>query len=93
VRVIIAKNQNGQSGQDVWFPLVFYKKYCLFMLGDPDAPTPVTKVGYGVSAKYVTDYSARYSRVTHDWRNDPFELVLKSHGCLIGGETKQEKLI
>ena len=89
VRLIIAKNQNGQAGQDVWFPMVFFKKYCLFMLGDPDAACPTTTVGYGVSAKQVTDYSPMYARVTHDWRNDPFEIVLRKHGCLIGGDISQ----
>lgn len=92
VRLIIAKNQNGQAGADVWFPFVFFKKYCLFMLGDPDAACPVQSVGYGVSAKKVTDFSPRYARVTHDWRADPFERALRLHGCLIGGETVQEDM-
>jgi hypothetical protein len=92
VRLIIAKNQNGQAGQDVWFPMVFFKRYCLFMLGDPDAACPTTTVGYGVSAKQMTDYSPMFARVTHDWRSDPFELVLRKHGCLIGGDIAQEKL-
>ncbi len=92
VRLIIAKNQNGQAGQDVWFPMVFFKRYCLFMLGDPDAACPTTTVGYGVSAKQMTDYSPMYARVTHDWRSDPFELVLRKHGCLIGGDIAQENL-
>lgn len=89
VRLIIAKNQNGQAGQDVWFPMVFFKKYCLFMLGDPDAACPTRTVGYGVSSKQMTDYSPMYARVTHDWRNDPFEIVLRKHGCLIGGDVTQ----
>ena len=93
VRVIIAKNQNGQAGPDVWFPFVFYKKYCLFMLGDCEANCPSVTVGYGVSAKTQTDFSPRYARVTHDFRNDPFETVLARHGCLIGGEIIQEDLI
>ena len=93
VRLIVAKNQNGQAGADIWFPMVFFKRYCLFMLGDPDASCPTLTVGYGVSAKQTTDFSPMYARVTHDWRNDPFEIVLRRHGCLIGGERKQAELI
>lgn len=92
VRLIIAKNQNGQAGADVWFPFVFFKKYCLFMLGDPGADCPTRAVGFGVSAKQTTDYSPMFARVTHDWRNDPFEIVLRKHGCLIGGDIQQEGL-
>ena len=93
VRVIIAKNQNGQAGADIWFPFVFFKKYCLFMLGNYDANCPTYKRCYGVSATQVTDYSPMFAKVTHDFRNDPFELVLARHGCLIGGEIIQEDLI
>lgn len=93
VRVIIAKNQNGQAGAEIWFPFVFFKKYCLFMLGDYDADVPVLTVGYGVSAKQVPDYTRKYARVTHDFRNDPFELVLQQHGCLIGGELVEQDLM
>ena len=92
VRVIIAKNQNGQAGPDIWFPFVFFKKYCLFMLGDYEANCPSVTVGYGVSAKTQTDYSPMFAKVTHDFRNDPFETVLRAHGCLIGGEVFQQEL-
>lgn len=90
VRVIIAKNQNGQAGAEIWFPFVFFKKYCLFMLGDYDAQCPKSQIGYGVSAKTVVDTSPRFARVTHDFRNDPFEQALARHGCLIGGETIEQ---
>ena len=95
VRLILAKNQNGQAGQDVWFPFVFFKKYCFFMLGDYEAVSPSRIDGAGVTAKTVTDDSPKYARVTHDWRNDPYEIVLKRHGCLIGepDKPKQETMI
>lgn len=92
VRVIIAKNQNGQAGPDIWFPFVFFKKYCLFMLGDYEAKCPSVTKGYGVSAKTETDYAPMFARVTHDFRNDPFEWVLRRNGCLIGGEDVQEEI-
>ena len=92
VRLILAKNQNGQAGPEVWFPFVFFKKYCLFMLGDYEANCPVETVGYGVSAKQVTDYSPKYARVTHDFRNDPYECILRRNGCLVGGEVIQADL-
>ena len=92
VRVIIAKNQNGQAGPDVWFPFVFFKRYCLFMLGDYEAKCPTVTVGYGVSAKSQVDYSPKYARVTHDYRNDPFEYVLNRNGCLVGGEAVQGEM-
>lgn len=93
IRFILAKNQNGQAGQDVWFPFVFFKKYCFFMLGDYDAQSVATTVGVGVTQKMVTDDSPKYARVTHDWRNDPYELVLKRHGCLIGAPVKKQEEI
>lgn len=93
VRLILAKNQNGQAGQDIWFPFVFFKKYCFFMLGDYEAVSPSRIEGAGVTAKTVTDDSPKYARVTHDWRNDPYELVLKRHGCLIGGPVQKQEEI
>lgn len=92
VRVIIAKNQNGQAGADIWFPFVFFKKYCLFMLGDYEARCPQYITGSGWNAKPVTDYAPMYAKVMHDFRNDPFEAVLRRHGCLVGGDFTQEGL-
>ena len=86
VRFIIAKNQNGQAGPDVWFPFVFYKKYCCLMLGDWAAAPVVTQSGYGVTAKAVQDFSPLYARVHSDWRHDPLEAALRRNGTLIDDE-------
>lgn len=83
VRFIIAKNQNGQAGPDVWFPFIFYKKYCCLMLGDWEAQ-PVSSVsGYGVTAKTTQDFSPLYARVHSDWRHDALEAALRLNGTLI----------
>ena len=93
VRFIIAKNQNGQAGPDTWFPFVFYKKYCLFMLADCDAdPIEVTS-GYGAAAKTSKDYSPLYAKITHDWRCDPFERTLRDHGALIGYDLARDRFL
>jgi len=86
VRFIIAKNQNGQAGPDVWFPFVFYKKYCCLMLGDWAAAPVVTQSGYGVTAKAVQDFSPLYAKVHSDWRHDPLEVALRRNGTLIDDE-------
>jgi replicative DNA helicase len=86
VRLIIAKNQNGAGGQDIWLPFILFAKYCLFMLGDVDAEPIVRTVGYGVSAKTDMDYEPMYRKVTSDWRTDPFEDVLRSHHSLVEGK-------
>ncbi len=83
VRFIIAKNQNGQAGPDVWFPFVFYKKYCCIMLGDYEAAPIVKTTGYGVTAKSTSDLSPLYRRVHSDWRHDPLEAALRQNGALI----------
>lgn len=93
VRFIIAKNQNGQAGPDVWFPFVFYKKYCLFMLGDVEATPSEVTTGAGATKKTVRDYSPLYARVTHDWRCDPFERVLRMHDCLVGFDLMKDKFL
>lgn len=83
VRLIIAKNQNGQAGPDIWFPFVFYKKYCCIMLGDWEAKPIVRSSGYGVTAKSTEDYAPLYARVHADWRHDPLEAALRQNGVLI----------
>ncbi|MBR4654165.1 MAG: DnaB-like helicase C-terminal domain-containing protein [Kiritimatiellae bacterium] len=83
VRMIIAKNQNGQAGPDIWFPFVFYKKYCCIMLGNWEAQPLVKSSGYGVTAKTTSDYSPLYSKVHADWRHDPLEAALRQNGTLI----------
>lgn len=83
VRFIIAKNQNGQAGPDVWFPFVFYKKYCCIMLGDVDAQPIVKTTGYGVSARETADYAPKYARVHADWRHDALEAALRTNRALI----------
>lgn len=91
VRFIIAKNQNGQAGPDTWFPFIFYKKYCLFMLGDCDASPTEEQTGQGATKKVTKNYSPLYDRVTHDWRCDPFEKVLREHDCLTGYNLMTDK--
>lgn len=86
VRFIIAKNQNGQAGPDVWFPFVFYKKYCCLMLGDWAAQPTVTVSGYGVTVKSTQDFAPLYARVHSDWRHDPLEAALRRNGTLIDDE-------
>lgn len=93
VRFIIAKNQNGQAGPDIWFPFIFYKKYCLFMLANPDASPIETISGAGAAAKKVKDNSPLYAQITHDWRCDPFECVLKANGCLIGYDLQRDRFL
>ena len=83
VRMIIAKNQNGQAGPDIWFPFVFYKKYCCIMLGNWEAQPVVKSSGYGVTAKTTSDFSPLYSKVHADWRHDPLEAALRQNGTLI----------
>lgn len=83
VRLIIAKNQNGQAGPDIWLPFVFYKKYCCWMLGDYAAAGVSVSTGYGVSKKDSVDYSPKYARVHSDWRRDPLESALRKNGTLI----------
>ncbi len=90
VRFIIAKNQNGQAGPDIWFPFVFYKKYCLFMLGDVEAKPIETETGVGATKKVVKDYSPLYAMVSHDWRSDPFEKILLQNGVLTGYDMKRD---
>ena len=92
VRVIIAKNQNGQAGPDVWLPFVFYKKYCCWMLGDYEADGVTATTGYGVSAKETVDYSPKFAKVHSDWRRDPLESALRKNGTLIGGDMVQTSL-
>ena len=92
VRVIIAKNQNGQAGPDVWLPFVFYKKYCCWMLGDYEADGVTATTGYGVSAKETVDYSPKFAKVHSDWRRDPLESALRKNGTLIGGDMLQTSL-
>lgn len=86
VRFIIAKNQNGQAGADIWFPFVFYKKYCCLMLGDWAAPPAVSVTGYGVTAKSTQDFAPLYARVHSDWRHDPLEAALRRNRTLIDDE-------
>ena len=86
VRLIIAKNQNGPGGNDIWLPFIIFKKYCLFMLGDVEAEPVVRTVGYGVSAKTEMDYEPMYRKVTSDWRKDPFEDCLRAHHSLVEGK-------
>ena len=93
VRFIIAKNQNGQAGYDTWFPFVFYKKYCLFMLGDADAAPVAVTTGVGATARTIKDFTPLYSRVTHDWRCDPFEKILKDHGVLTGYDLMRDRFL
>jgi hypothetical protein len=93
VRFIIAKNQNRQAGADIWFPFLFYKKYCLFMLADNDADAITTTIGSGAAAKTTFDYSPKYARVTHDWRCDPFERVLYDHGALVGYDLMSDRFL
>ena len=93
VRFIIAKNQNGQAGFDTWFPFIFYKKYCLFMLGNATAAPNLETTGHGATAKKIKDYSPLYSSVTHDWRCDPFERTLKAHDALIGYDLMRDKFL
>ena len=93
VRFIIAKNQNGQAGADIWFPFLFYKKYCLFMLADNNADAITTTTGAGAAAKTTFDYSPKYARVTHDWRCDPFERVLYDHGALVGYDLRNDRFL
>lgn len=93
VRFIIAKNQNGQAGPDTWFPFVFYKKYCLFMLADCDADPLEIKTGVGATTKVVKEYSPLYAKITHDWRCDPFERKLKDHGALIGFDLSRDRFL
>jgi len=93
VRFIIAKNQNGQAGADIWFPFVFYKKYCLFMLADFKAQPLTITTGAGAAAKTTFDYSPKYARVTHDWRCDPFERVLYDHGALVGYDLRNDRFL
>lgn len=93
VRFIIAKNQNGQAGADIWFPFVFYKKYCLFMLADFKAQPLTITTGTGAAAKTTFDYSPKYARVTHDWRCDPFERVLYDHGALVGYDLRNDRFL
>lgn len=93
VRFIIAKNQNGQAGPDTWFPFVFYKKYCLFMLGDVDADPIEETTGAGATKKTVRDYSPLYAKCTHDWRCDALEVMLYRHGCLVGHDLRRDTFL
>lgn len=86
IRFIIAKNQNGQAGADIWFPFIFYKKYCCLMLGDYSAWTNIAQSGYGAAAKSVEDTSPMFARVHSDWRHDPLEAALRLNGTLIDDE-------
>ena len=93
VRFILAKNQNGQAGQDVWFPFVFYKKYCAFMLGDYEAKPLETITGQGATRKTIKDFSPRYAKVTHDWRCDPLECALYKNGTLTGYDLAVDRFL
>ena len=93
VRFIIAKNQNGQAGPEVWFPFVFFAKYCLFMLGDCEATPNMIVKGAGVTEKKINDYSPLYAKVTHDWRCDPFERIIYNNGALVGYDLMRDRFL
>ena len=93
VRFIIAKNQNGQAGMDTWFPFVFFKKYCLFMLGDCDAQPIVVTTGAGATKKDIKDFSPKYAKITHDWRCDPLERSLHRNGALVGFDLMRDRFL
>lgn len=78
--VILCKAQNGKLGK---MPFVFRKNYLSCSLGDPSARPLVRHEGHGVTAREVCDYTPMFSKVTADWRHDPFEAVLRSNGALI----------
>lgn len=77
---VLCKAQNGPTGA---LPFVVRKKYFAWMLGDYDAESVSTEVGYGATAKTVIDNSPKFERVHADWRHDPLEEVLRQQLALI----------
>ena len=62
------------------------------------AAVPCKRVGVAVLGMEVPHthlhlvLSPKYARVTHDFRNDPYECILRRNGCLVGGEVIQADL-
>lgn len=77
---ILCKAQNGPTGR---LPFVVRKKYFAWMLGDYDAESVKTSVGYGATAREVLDHSPKFERVHSDWRHDSLEEVLRLQLSLI----------